>query len=364
MLQQRTHPRWNLSQADTQNAVRDALEKSPVGFILTDVDTRGIFLPEIFRCAKLQNRAVPVFIMTRETDRFFQTLGNAGDVQPAGVFNFPSEVDAAITSIDALFSGANKTSGAANQIAVPFPRESAIPDPEGVSAHAVELRRKIKMAAESERNVLLLGETGSGKERAAHAIHAHSVRRYGPFKAKNVSALPSGLAETILFGSSKGSYTDAPEKKGLFESSFGGTVFLDEIGELDISLQPKLLRVLEEGMVCRVGSHSPVRTNFRLLCATNRDLRRAVDDGFFRKDLFYRINAIQIDIPPLRERPEDIFSIISETLNTHGKTLAAAALDKLENHHWPGNIRQLLNCVSTAAQKTPRDTISPDDIAF
>ena len=236
--------------------------------------------------------------------------------------------------------------------------------PDGISPLAVKLREELSKAAAVDHPVLLLGETGCGKERAAGAIHFHSRRKDGKLRAQNISAIPSTLIDSALFGAVKGSYTGACGSTGLFEQSAGGTLFLDEIGEMDIDLQPKLLRALEEGEIYRVGGKSAIKTNFRLICATNRDLKARVAENKFRSDLYYRLDIIRIEIPPLRKRTEDIPAILADVLRKKRKTLDLSALDKMADYSWPGNIRQLLNCVTRAILKSKKSKITAEDIAF
>jgi transcriptional regulator with GAF, ATPase, and Fis domain len=211
----------------------------------------------------------------------------------------------------------------------------------------------IGRVAESNVNVLVRGESGTGKELVAQAIVASGPRRDKPFVSVNCAALPESLIEAELFGHEKGAFTDAHESRaGHIESANGGTLFLDEIGTLGLALQSKLLRVLEQHVIQRIGSRSSKRIDFRLIAATNEDLEQAVRAGRFREDLYYRINVVPIVLPPLRERAGDVAILLDHFLRIYCaansvplKRLDADALEILEEYHWPGNVRELENLV-------------------
>lgn len=210
--------------------------------------------------------------------------------------------------------------------------------------------------ADTNANVLITGESGTGKELIARAIHFNSSRSAKPFLAVNCGALPESLLESELFGHTKGSFTGAlADKKGLFRSADGGTIFLDEIGEMPMPLQVRLLRALQEHEVTPVGSSVPVKFDARIIAATNRDLEKAVEAANFREDLFYRLNVIEITLPPLRERREDIpalsrhfISRVAEKQSTVEKAVSDEAMNALRNYNWPGNVRELENAIERA----------------
>lgn len=221
------------------------------------------------------------------------------------------------------------------------------------------LRQEIELVARSDFSVLVLGETGVGKELAVRAIHAASSRRDSPLLYLNCAALPETLAESELFGHTRGAFTGAThDRPGKFEMANGGTLFLDEVGELSLSIQPKLLRAIQEGEVQRLGSTRTIRVNVRLLAATNRDLEREVEAGRFRPDLFHRLNAYPMTIPPLRERLEDVpilaghfCELTRRRLGLGAVRLSREALDLLCRYPWPGNVRELENVLSRAILK-------------
>ncbi len=225
-------------------------------------------------------------------------------------------------------------------------------------------------ASKSNATVLLLGESGSGKEVLARFLHAQSPRADGPFIAVNCATLGKELLESELFGHEKGAFTGAQRSKpGRIEQAAGGTLFLDEIGELDPSIQAKLLRVLQEREFERVGGTRTIQADVRIVCATHRDLSSAISDGRFREDLYYRINVVNIRVPPLRERPDDISALIDHFLNRHaqetGRTsisLEPKARELLLRYAWPGNVRELSNVVERMVVLSAGDNISVDDV--
>jgi len=228
----------------------------------------------------------------------------------------------------------------------------------------------LKRAAQSRATVLLLGESGVGKEVAARAIHQWSERADKPFVVINCVALSPTLLESELFGHEKGAFTGAhARKRGKFEFAAGGTLFLDEIGELPIELQAKLLRVLQDGEIQRVGGNETIKPDVRLLAATNRDLKQAIDEGRFRRDLFYRLNVISVTLPPLRERPEDVAELAQHFLQRacveqKRKLLGIGeqAMERLCAYAWPGNVRELANVIERAVVLCPDDEISLQDL--
>ncbi|HHE54739.1 MAG TPA: sigma-54-dependent Fis family transcriptional regulator, partial [Caldithrix abyssi] len=223
----------------------------------------------------------------------------------------------------------------------------------GESEAIRELRKKIERVAQQDSTVLILGESGTGKELVATHLHYLSKRRFEKFMTINCGSLPHELIESELFGFEKGSFTGATNKKiGLFEAANHGTVFLDEIGELPMSAQVKLLRVLQDGEIDKIGRTEKVKVDVRVVAATNKDLVKAVQQKKFREDLFYRLNVINLYIPPLRERREDIPLLVEHFLNYFADNLGLArpqittsAMDYLKSFDWPGNVRQLQNVI-------------------
>jgi len=227
-----------------------------------------------------------------------------------------------------------------------------------------------KQAASSNVTILILGETGTGKEVVARAIHNWSPRRSKPFVAVNCAAIPKDLLENELFGHEKGSFTGAAKREaGKIEIAEGGTVFLDEIGDMSLSLQSHLLRLLQDQTFYRVGGTQSVHTNVRFLAATNKDLKEAIRQGTFREDLYYRLAVISVALPPLRERLDDIPALANYFLSRAGKlglrkhcSLSEAAMQKMVAYHWPGNIREMDNVLTRAMILTPSTTIEPEHL--
>lgn len=219
-----------------------------------------------------------------------------------------------------------------------------------------DVKNLIAKVAPTESSVLVRGETGCGKELVARAIHDSSLRADQPLVPVNCGALPENLIESELFGHCKGAFTGADSARtGLFEVADGGTIFLDEIGELPLSMQAKLLRVLETGDIRRLGDTDTMQVDVRVVCATHRDLEQMVEDGTFREDLMFRINTFEINVPPLRKRPEDIVTLAKHLLRRHRsdgsdeELFTSEAMDLLLAHTWPGNVRELANVVEHAA---------------
>jgi transcriptional regulator with GAF, ATPase, and Fis domain len=242
--------------------------------------------------------------------------------------------------------------------------------------HGVRMREifaVLEKVAASDLTVLVRGETGTGKELVARAIHRASKRSQRPLVVQDCSAIPANLIESILFGHERGSFTGAADRKrGCFEVADGGTLFLDEIGELDISLQPKLLRVLETREVQRVGGTRMIPVDVRVVAATNRDLRQMVNEGTFREDLYYRLSVVQVDLPPLRERTEDIPELARQFLEESARrghqgegehfTITRDAMHKLQAYPWPGNVRELKNTIERAVSLADQTELGMHDL--
>lgn len=261
----------------------------------------------------------------------------------------------------------------ARMLPAPASAASAAPPPEaeegalvGSSAPMREVQKAIGRVADSEATVLITGETGTGKEVVARAIHGHGRRARCPFVAVNCAAIPATLLESQLFGHARGAFTGAiAERAGSFREADGGTLFLDEIGDMDLAMQAKLLRVLQDRTVVPVGG-KPVAVDVRILAATHRDLRAMVDQGSFREDLYYRIGVVPLPLPPLRERLSDILPLAEHFLALTGSTrrLSAGAAARLLAHPWPGNVRELRNAIERAAVLAPLPVLSAGDFDF
>jgi two-component system NtrC family response regulator len=240
----------------------------------------------------------------------------------------------------------------------------------GSSSVLEDILGMLSKASLTDASIMLLGSSGVGKENFAKYIHQNSPRYAKVFLALNMAAIPENLLESELFGYEKGAFTDATTtKKGLFESADGGSLFLDEIGEMPLALQAKLLRVLQEREITRVGGSRPIKIDVRLISATNANIVENIDNGSFREDLYYRLNTIPVKIPPLKDRKEEIEDIASEYLksvskryNLKSKTLNKEAIQAMLDYDWPGNIRELISVVERAAILSCEDEIGKDDL--
>jgi two-component system nitrogen regulation response regulator GlnG len=273
------------------------------------------------------------------------------------------------------------TSVVQRALAVPqkSPRELAAAEAEseenglpliGRSAAMQEIYRVIARLTQTDLTVMIMGESGTGKELVARALHDYGKRRHGTFVAVNMAAIPKELVESELFGHERGAFTGATNRGiGRFEQAEGGTLFLDEIGELPLEAQTRLLRVLQQGEYTTVGGRTPIKTDVRIIAATNRDLRQLIQQGLFREDLYYRLNVVPLRLPPLRERAEDIPDLVrhflrkAEEEGLPTKHLDPEALDLLRHHRWPGNVRELENLIRRLAVLHAGDTIPAAAVA-
>jgi DNA-binding NtrC family response regulator len=254
---------------------------------------------------------------------------------------------------------------------IPLSSHHRFVDVVGCSVAMRELFATLEKVAPSDLTVLIEGETGSGKERIASAIHRSSRRTQRPYVVLDCGAIPKDLMESVVFGHEKGAFTGAvATRKGVFEQAHGGTIFLDEVGELDLTLQPKLLRLLETREVRKVGSERTIRVDVRVVAATNRDLRAMVGEGTFREDLFFRLSVIQVSAPSLRNRVEDIPLLAQEMLSSLDETsrfsetlsLTQDAMQALMEHAWPGNVRELKNVLERASSLADKPLLQAHDM--
>ena len=239
----------------------------------------------------------------------------------------------------------------------------------GRSAAMQDIYRTLARLMQTDLTVMITGESGTGKELVARALHEFGRRRKGPFVAINMAAIPRDLIESELFGHEKGAFTGAQQRStGRFEQAEGGTLFLDEIGDMPMEAQTRLLRVLQQGEYTTVGGRTPIRTDVRIVAATNKELRGLINQGLFREDLFYRINVVPLRLPPLRERAEDIPDLVrhffaqAEQEGLQTKRITKSGLDVMVNYPWPGNVRELENLVRRLAALYPQDELSAEII--
>jgi two-component system nitrogen regulation response regulator GlnG len=279
--------------------------------------------------------------------------------KPFDINALTSVVDLALRSLDGP-GGTSEIGGTEEDEAMPIV---------GRSAPMQEIYRLVARLTDTDLTVLISGESGTGKELVAKALHDFGRRRAGPFVPLNMAAVPRDLIEAELFGHEKGAFTGATQKGvGRFQQAQGGTLFLDEIGDMPLDAQIRLLRVLQQGEYTTVGGRTPIKTDVRIVTATNRNLRQLVRQGLFREDLFYRLNVVPIRMPPLRERGEDIPSLVrhfltnAEAEGMQAKVLDAGALDELKAYSWPGNVRELENMIRRLAALHAGDVIRKDTV--
>ena len=343
------------------------LEESEVDVVVTDMKMPRITGREVLERVKKNWPHIPVLIMTA-----FGSIESAVEVMKYGAFDYitkPFANDELLLSLH----NAVELSRAHRQYRL---LQQAMVDRYGThqiigrSRGIRDVLTMVERAAPSRSTVLITGESGTGKELVARAIHVTSPRNEGPFVSVNCMALNPGVLESELFGHEKGSFTGAVAmRRGRFEQADGGTLFLDEIAELTPDLQVKLLRVLQERRFERVGGGEEIEVDIRVVAATNKDLQHMVDTGLFRDDLFYRLNVVEIPLPPLRERREDIPLLVahfteelSQENNVPPKVFSTEALNYLTGYEWPGNIRQLQNVVERCLVLVQSETISVDHL--
>jgi two-component system response regulator AtoC len=334
--------------------------------VVTDIRMPGADGFELLAAVKARSPATEVVLMTG-----YATVPDAVRAMKTGAFDYlekPFDPDAALATV--AHAAEHKRAADAARLAAPPGEEDAFHNLVGRSPRMREVYRLLDKAAKVDATVLVLGETGTGKELAARAIHYHSARRERRFVPVNCGALPADLVESELFGHARGAFTGAASaKRGLIEEANGGTVFLDEVGELPLPVQVKLNRVLQEREIRRVGDNTAVQVDVRVVAATHRDLREEVRAGRFREDLFYRLNVFPIVLPPLRERPEDVPLLAAHFLEKHARALrrtlrgfSPEVLRRLAAHAWPGNVRELENTVERAVAVAGGDTLVVEDL--
>ena len=328
----------------------NALGKNQISVVISDIIMPKMSGIELLREIKKRTPQTEVIMLTAEG-----SISGAVEAVKEGAFSYlvkPAEVDDLISNIKKaaeLSKVKVENEVLKGQIATLADGREFI----GISQVAEELRQRAQIVGKTDSAVLITGETGTGKEVLANMIHRCSNRADKAFICVNCGALNENLIESELFGSEKGAYTGAgTQRKGRFEIANGGTIFFDEIGELSLNMQTRLLRVLQEKSFERVGGYETIKSDFRLITATNRNLKQEVADGRFRADLYYRINIIPIEIPPLRERPEDIPALCqnfldsySREMNKNVQTIDDKTIKALQKYNWPGNVRELRNVV-------------------
>jgi len=337
----------NISSASFDNAdnLLTAIIHDQPEVIISDIRMPNIDGMTLLGMISDQYPNIPVIIITAHSD-----LDSAVNAYQGGAFEYlpkPFDIDEAVTLTKRALVHANETKARTN-------KKDISPAPVGIIGEAPamqEVFRAIGRLSRSSISVLINGESGTGKELVAHALHMHSPRAKQPFIPLNMAAIPKDLIESELFGHEKGAFTGANSiRHGRFEQAHNGTLFLDEIGDMPLDIQTRLLRVLAEGQFYRVGGHSPIKVDVRIIAATHQNLEERVNDNKFREDLFHRLNVIRIKLPSLRERKEDIeqlanhfLQLAAQELGVEQKLLHNDAVKYLQQSKWPGNVRQLEN---------------------
>ena len=338
-----------------------ALDSKVPDTIISDIRMPGTDGLALLKQIKQRDPDLPIVIMTAHSD-----LDTAVSAFKGGAFEYlakPFDIEEARNVVAKAMAHRSKPE-------VRVSAQQANNDIIGESAPMQDVFRAIGRLSASSVSVLITGETGTGKERVARALHKHSPRSDKPFIALNMAAIPADLVESELFGHERGAFTGADKKRdGRFLQADGGTLFLDEIGDMPLSVQTRLLRVLAEGQFYPVGAHQPVQVNVRVIAATHRDLKEAVAHNEFREDLYHRLNVIQLRLPALRERKQDIPLLAryflkqsAVELEVSEKQLSDAALAQLEAYGWPGNVRQLENVCRWLTVMAPAQQVGPDEL--
>ena len=359
-------PGREISVAHEGTTALEWLVERPFSLVLTDLRLPGISGLDLIR--EIRNRDLPVTIIVMTAHA---TVEAAVEAMKLGAYDFIQKpIDT--VRLELVVNQAledrrlvDEVSDLRNRLR----RRNAYHNLLGRSRRMMEVFARVERVASSSCTVLVTGETGTGKELVAQAIHYSDVTRSGKLVVVNCAALPEHLMESELFGHERGAFTGADrQRQGRFEVAGGGTLFLDEIGELPLGMQAKLLRVLQDQRFERVGGTEPIKADCRVIAATNLKLAEAVSAGRFREDLYYRLNVVSIDLPPLRERLEDVPLLVNhflEKLVARGlpaKKVAREALSRLGRYDWPGNVRQLEHLIEQAVVTTPGPVIEPDNL--
>jgi two-component system response regulator AtoC len=356
-------------EATTGTEVVEKVKDSNPDLVIMDVRMPELDGIEALSKLKVSSPKTSVLIMTA-----FGSSNNAIRAMELGAFDYitkPFELDKISHTVKRVIEYRDLTS----EVQVLRDEISSLVQTErivGNSAAMQEVYKTIGKVAKADATVLITGESGTGKELVAEALHYNSNRRSGPIVKVSCAALPETLLEAELFGHEKGSFTGAQaQRRGRFELADKGTIFLDEIGEMSLPMQTKLLRVLQDRKIERVGSSLPIKVDIRIICATNKDLQRQVEAQKFRDDLFYRLNVINIHMPPLRERKEDIPALVEHFLAKHRYSATAQpaaiseeALKRLMEYEWPGNVRELENVVERAVVLSRGQIITSRELPF
>ena len=360
---------YSVTEASDARAGINAISEAPHRIVLTDLRMPNGSGLDVLHAARAVDGDVPVIVMTA-----FGSIDEAVQAMKDGAHDFlqkPVDSNHLLLLVDrALEQARLRTENIL--LREEWSRRYGFPRIIGESDSIKRAVSETQRVAQTEATVLLLGESGTGKELFARAVHHLSNRRDKPFVAINCAAIPETLIENELFGHERGAFTGASDRRlGKFELATNGTVFLDEIGELPLPVQGKLLRVIEEKMVDRIGGRAPVPVDVRVVAATNRDLKAAAENGEFRRDLFFRLAVFPVEIPPLRDRGDDIILLathfaaqLGKELRGRAASLSQAGLVALRSHNWPGNVRELENAIERACILTDTMILEPMDLGL
>jgi len=360
---------YEIREAESGEAAVEAVKDGPFDLILMDVRMIRMSGIEAMSGIKALNPSIPVIIMTA-----FASVETAVEALKKGAYDYltkPLDFDELHLAIERAMDHLKlreENRLLRESLGARFDRRNLI----ARSAAMERLLETVAQVAPSEATVLITGESGTGKEMIAGAIHFNSFRKDGPFIKINCAAITETLLESELFGHEKGAFTGADRRKeGKFRQAEGGTIFLDEVSEMSLAMQVKLLRVLQEREIVRVGGDEAIRIDIRIIAATNRDLLSEIAAGRFREDLFYRLNVVTLHIPPLRERPEDIpliaqhyLALFAERNRKKVRGFSPQAMDRLLRHTWPGNVRELMNAVERGVVLSRSEYLGEDELAL
>ena len=358
---------YRVSGYTSSTAALDALSATDAQVVLTDMHMPGVNGLQVCERVVANRPDIPVVVMTA-----FGSMETAIEAIRVGAWDFvtkPVEMELLAVVMDRAVRHHNLQEEVRRLTDKPQPSDR-FEELIGASPPMQKLFDQIRKIAPTSANVLITGESGTGKELIARAIHRHSQRKGGPFVGINCAAIPENLLESELFGHNKGAFTDArTDRKGLFQQAQGGTLFLDEIGDFPLALQAKLLRAMEERTVRPVGGDKEIGFDARILTATNRDLQAAVEAGRYREDFYFRINVIQLDLPPLRSRGNDVLLIARSLLQTFARDMGKnvndfqpSVAERFLNYDWPGNVRELRNVLERAVALTEFEKLIVDDL--
>lgn len=360
---------YNVTEADDGLVAVEKVRKISFDLILMDIRMTNVSGIEALEQIKQINADIPVIIMTA-----YASVETAVQTLKKGAYDYltkPLDFDELQVSIARATEHSRlkkENEYLKEKLGEKFDRRNMI----GQSPSMIKLLEVVEQVAATQATVLITGESGTGKEVIANAIHFNSARKNAPFVKINCAALTETLLESELFGHEKGAFTGADKRReGKFVQADGGSIFLDEVSEMSPAMQVKLLRVLQERELTRVGGHDVLKIDVRVIAASNKDLKKEIRDGRFREDLFYRLNVVTLDVPPLRERSEDIplmahafLKMFAENNAKVIKGFTPQAMQKLASYSWPGNVRELMNAVERAVVLCRTETIGEEDLIF